>query len=95
MVGDSEDKRSREKQAMSVDTIGPIEATVHTTNVWLKELMQELGWRSRQRAYHALRVVLHTLRARLTVAEVADLDPSFHCWSEVFSTSAGIPKTNP
>jgi uncharacterized protein (DUF2267 family) len=58
---------------MSVDTIGPIEAAVHTTNVWLKELADELGWPDRQRAYHALRAVLHALRDRLTVAEAVDL----------------------
>ena len=58
---------------MSVDTIGAIESTVHLTNLWLQELMEELGWRDRQRAYHALRVVLHALRDRLTVAEAVDL----------------------
>jgi len=58
---------------MSVNTIGPIESTVHTTNTWLKELMEELGWQDRQRGYHAMGAVLHALRDRLTVAEVADL----------------------
>jgi uncharacterized protein (DUF2267 family) len=58
---------------MSISSIGPIESTVHTTNVWLKELMEELGWEDRQRAYHAMTAVLHALRDRLTVAEVADL----------------------
>ncbi len=58
---------------MSLTAIGPIESTVHTTNVWLKELMEELGWDDRQRAYHALAAVLHTLRDRLTAAEAADL----------------------
>ena len=36
--------------------------TIHTTNIWLKDLMDELGWDDRHRTYHALRVVLHTLR---------------------------------
>ena len=58
---------------MSLTTIGPIEKAVHTTNIWLKELMEELGWEDRQRAYHALGAVLHALRDRLTVAEAADL----------------------
>jgi uncharacterized protein (DUF2267 family) len=35
--------------------------------------MEELGWNDRHRAYHALRAVLHTLRDRLTVDEVAQL----------------------
>jgi uncharacterized protein (DUF2267 family) len=58
---------------MSVNTIAPIERAVHTTNAWLHELTQELGWEDRQRAYHALGAVLHALRDRLTVAEAADL----------------------
>jgi uncharacterized protein (DUF2267 family) len=58
---------------MSLTTIGPIEGAVHTTNAWLKELTEELGWEDRQRAYHALGAVLHALRDRLTVAEAADL----------------------
>jgi len=58
---------------MSVATIGSIERTVHTTNAWLKELMEDLGWQDRERAYHALGAVLHALRDRLTVSEAADL----------------------
>ena len=58
---------------MSVTAIAPIEHTIHMTNTWLKELMEELGWEDRQQAYHALGVVLHALRDRLTVAEAADL----------------------
>jgi uncharacterized protein (DUF2267 family) len=58
---------------MSLTAIAPIERTVHTTNSWLEELMEELGWQDRLRAYHALRAVLHALRDRLTVAEAADL----------------------
>jgi uncharacterized protein (DUF2267 family) len=58
---------------MSLTTIPPIESTIQTTNTWLKELMEELGWENRQRAYQALRAVLHAVRDRLTVAEAADL----------------------
>src|SRR5690349_20165187 len=58
-------ERSR---TMSVHTLASIESTVHTTNAWLNELMAGLGWDDRQKAYHALRVVLHALRDRLTVA---------------------------
>lgn len=47
--------------------------TVHTTNVWLKDLMEELGWDDRHRAYHALRAVLHALRDRLPPATVVHL----------------------
>jgi len=58
---------------MSVTAIPHIEASIHTANVWIKELSQELGWDDRERAYHALRAVLHALRDRLTVDEAADL----------------------
>jgi uncharacterized protein (DUF2267 family) len=58
---------------MSVTAIAPIESWIHTTNTWLKELMEELGWDDRQRAYRALAAVLHALRDRLSVAEAADL----------------------
>jgi uncharacterized protein (DUF2267 family) len=58
---------------MSVTAIPHIETSVHTANIWLKELAQELGWVDRERAYQALRVVLHALRDRLTVDEAADL----------------------
>ena len=58
---------------MSLTAIGPIESTVHTTNAWLKELVEELGWHDRERAYHAMGAVLHALRDRLTVAESANL----------------------
>jgi uncharacterized protein (DUF2267 family) len=58
---------------MSVSTLRPIEGTLHTTNAWLKELSEELGWGDRHDAYAALRVVLHALRDHLTVEETADL----------------------
>jgi uncharacterized protein (DUF2267 family) len=58
---------------MSATTISPIERTVHLTNSWLKELMEELDCDNRQRAYHALGAVLHALRDRLTVDETVDL----------------------
>lgn len=51
----------------------PFENTVHTTNIWIKEIMEELDWQDRHRTYQALRTVLHALRDRLTTEEVADL----------------------
>ena len=47
--------------------------TLQTTNIWLKELMAELRWKDRHKAYMALKVSLHALRDRLTVAEAAHL----------------------
>jgi uncharacterized protein (DUF2267 family) len=45
--------------------------TIHTTNAWLRELMQELGWQDWHCAYRALRAVLHALRDRLPAEEAA------------------------
>lgn len=58
---------------MNQATHAPFEITYQTTNAWLKELMEELDWQDRHRAYRALRAVLHALRDRLTVEETADL----------------------
>jgi uncharacterized protein (DUF2267 family) len=58
---------------MAVKTHAPFETTFQTTNVWLKELKEELGSHDPQQAYHAYRAVLHALRDLLTVSEVADL----------------------
>jgi uncharacterized protein (DUF2267 family) len=49
------------------------DATVHKTNSWLKEVMQEIHRDDRRKAYLALRATLHALRDRLTVEEVAQL----------------------
>jgi uncharacterized protein (DUF2267 family) len=58
---------------MSQTGLSVFDSTLHATNVWLKELMQEMGWDDRQKAYHALREVLHALRDRLPVGEAAAL----------------------
>jgi uncharacterized protein (DUF2267 family) len=58
---------------MSLTGLPAFDTTVHATNSWLKELMQELGWEDRQRAYHALREVFHALRDRLPTDAVAAL----------------------
>ena len=58
---------------MTSTTIASFESTIHKTNVWLKDVMEELGWDSHERAYHALRAVLHALRDKLSNEEVADL----------------------
>jgi uncharacterized protein (DUF2267 family) len=48
------------------------DTTVQATNAWLKEIMETTG-PDRRRAYHVLTAVLHALRDRLTVDEVAQL----------------------
>jgi uncharacterized protein (DUF2267 family) len=47
--------------------------TIEKTNLWLKDIMTELDWDDRYKAYVALRAVLQTLRDRLTIEEAAQL----------------------
>lgn len=59
---------------MTNATITAFDSTLHKTNVWLKELQEELDWKpsDHQKTYHALRAVLHVLRDRLTPQEASD-----------------------
>jgi uncharacterized protein (DUF2267 family) len=59
---------------MSQTSLTPFESTLQTTNVWLNDILERLGWgEDRYRAYHALRAVLHALRDRLPVDQAAAL----------------------
>ncbi len=58
---------------MSVTGLEVFDATVQKTNIWLKDIMETLGWQDRQEAYLALRATLHALRDRLTIEETAQL----------------------
>jgi uncharacterized protein (DUF2267 family) len=43
------------------------------TNIWIRDALIQLDWTDSQRAYAALRGVLHALRDRLPVAEIVQL----------------------
>lgn len=58
---------------MSHTSATPFESTVHTTNIWMGDLANDLGWQDRHGIYHSLRAVLHALRDRLTVDDAAAL----------------------
>jgi uncharacterized protein (DUF2267 family) len=58
---------------MSQTSLTPIESTIQTTNIWLNDILERLGWQDQHRAYHALRAVLHALRDRLPVDQAAAL----------------------
>ncbi len=58
---------------MSATGLKTFDHTLHITNIWLRDVMDELDWDDRQYAYQALRAVLHTLRDRLPTAEVLHL----------------------
>lgn len=66
--------RAREATCMGVATgFALFDNTIRTTTEWLSEIRQRMKWHDRCRAYHALRVVLHALRDRLTDEEVVTL----------------------
>jgi uncharacterized protein (DUF2267 family) len=52
---------------MVLTGLNVFDSTIHRTNSWLKELMQELNWSDYKRTYLAFRCVLHTLRDHLPV----------------------------
>lgn len=58
---------------MQVTGLDAVDATFHKTHLWLDEIMAELGWNERQRAYLALKGVLHSLRDRLPPDEAVQL----------------------
>ena len=59
---------------MSNAVLEVFDASLQKTQVWLNDLMVELGWENRpQKACLALRTALHALRDRLTVEEAVHL----------------------
>jgi len=58
---------------MASSGLAVFDTTLQKTNSWLKDVMHELGTDDRHEAYLALRAVLHALRDRLTIEEVAEL----------------------
>mgnify|MGYP002623376183 CR=1 FL=1 len=57
---------------MSANGLEVFDKTIQTTNIWLKEIMEEVG-PDRQVAWKVLSVVLHQLRDRLPVEVSAHL----------------------
>ena len=57
---------------MAFTGLDVFDKTLQKTNIWLDEVMMDLG-PDRKIAYRALRAVLHALRDRLTVGEAAHL----------------------
>lgn len=58
---------------MSATGLTVFDETLHLTNAWLNDLMEELGWEDRHRAYLGLRLTLQALRDSLSVNESAQL----------------------
>ena len=58
---------------MSFTGLPIFDETLQLSNVWLNELMEELDWKDKKRAYRVLRATLHALRDRLTAHEAIHL----------------------
>lgn len=58
---------------MSMTGLDTFDKTIQEANNWLKDLMYELNWEDRHKAYLGLRATLHALRDRLPPEEVAHL----------------------
>ena len=58
---------------MSQTGLEVFDTTIQTTNIWLNDIHDELGWGDRKLTYHALRSVLQSLRDRLTLDMAANL----------------------
>lgn len=75
--------------------VSALDTTIQKTNIWLKEVMDELGSDDRHRAYLALRSVLHSLRDRLTVEEATDLGAQLPMLVRGFYYDAWNPSGKP
>ena len=62
---------------MSQDRPEVLTRSIQATDIWLKELMDELKLETPSQAYAVLRPVLHALRDRLTVPQSAHLAAQF------------------
>jgi uncharacterized protein (DUF2267 family) len=56
-----------------MNQVDVFQTTLNKTGEWLRDIRQLLGFESDQRAYLALRAVLHTLRDRLPIVEAVHL----------------------
>jgi uncharacterized protein (DUF2267 family) len=53
--------------------VDAFQITLQKTGEWLRDIRDAMEWESDQRAYQALRAVLHTLRDRLPITEAVHL----------------------
>src|SRR5215831_3775077 len=56
---------------MKLTGLDVFDSSIQRTNLWFKELMQELNWTDHRKAYRAFRCVLHALRDHLSPTDAA------------------------
>jgi uncharacterized protein (DUF2267 family) len=80
---------------MSMTGVDTFDTTIQKTNIWLNDLMRELNWDDRHKAYAVLRQVLHALRDRLTLEEAVHLGAQLPMLIRGFYYESWTPAGNP
>jgi uncharacterized protein (DUF2267 family) len=62
---------------MSTIGLEVFDRTIQSSTIWVDDVMHELRWLDRHKAYHAMRAVLHALRDRLPVNAAVHLAAQF------------------
>jgi len=75
--------------------VDAFQITLQKTGEWLRDIRQLLEWESDQRAYLALRAVLHTLRDRLPVVEAVHLGSQLPMLVRGFYYEGWTPQDKP
>jgi uncharacterized protein (DUF2267 family) len=56
-----------------MSTVAAFDKSIQKTNIWIRDALKELQWTEPRRAYLAIKAVLHAIRDRISVQEVAQL----------------------
>lgn len=80
---------------MSAQGLEAIDHTVHLTHEWINELAERLGWASKRSAMRLLRVVLHEVRDRLPVDELAQFSAQMPLLIRGMMFEGWVPKRTP
>ncbi len=80
---------------MSNASLSVFQNTLQKTDYWLKEIMIRLDLDDRQRAYQALKAVLHALRDRLPIEVAAKLGAQLPMLVRGFYYEGWVPSKTP